>query len=298
VTDIAFGIAGVVAAIDRIRANTDLCPRIDLTMSVARTGQTARRVTAAAIRIFEAQVARDVAAARGLTNRDARRARCAQPAAAISAARAQHPVDFRAVRRSSGGRGAGTDGLARRDGARCRAAIGITTTRIAGLNAERCPERADLIGTAQTGAAIAVVHATVARSAAAVVERRASLVRAAASAAARVVTRAGLAVGDALSARTFAGGAAERTTIRGRSASCAGARARRYGRNTACFRIAVARAAVTSGLAGKAHRMARGGVARRARARSRGSGASTCRRAGRAGRAAGRAARAATAAAA
>jgi len=204
VTDVALGIAGVAAAIHGIGADADLRARVDLAMTVAGAGKPAFRVAAAAIRVRQAQITSDVAAARGLANRDAGRAGRAQAAAAIAATRAQHAVDFRAVRRPSRRGRARADGMARRDRAISGAAIRVARARVSGLNAERRAECADFVRPTQAGAAIAVVDAAVARSAAAVVERRANFVGTAGATATASVTRTAFAVRHALRARALA----------------------------------------------------------------------------------------------
>src|SRR6187402_1201035 len=57
VANIAFGIAGVGAAVAGVVADTDLCSRLDVTAAIARAGQARSRIATAAVRILFAQIA-------------------------------------------------------------------------------------------------------------------------------------------------------------------------------------------------------------------------------------------------
>jgi len=265
--DVAFGIAGVGPTIHRIGADSDFDASVDLTMTVTGSGKPARCVSAAAIRIRETEVARHVTPARRLTDCHAGRTGRAQATAAVSAARAEHAVDLGAVRGTGRRRCASADAVPARDRAGCGTTIRVTRARVTGLNTERRAESAGLICAARTRTTIAVVRATVACRAAAVVQRRADLVAAAASATAAGVVGAAFTVGHALHVRAFARDAAERTTVRARSAVSTRVCTGRDRRNTTCLGIAGTGAAFAARLARDADRVARRTGARRARAR-------------------------------
>jgi len=134
--NVAFGIAGVLSAVHRVGTDADLGPRFDLTVSVASAGQAAVRVTTAAVRVLPAQITGDVATTRWLTDVDACRTWCAQPAAAIATSVAQHAVYLGAIGRTFGRLGAHADGVTVRDRAHAGAAIVVASARVAGLYAK------------------------------------------------------------------------------------------------------------------------------------------------------------------